>query len=262
MWTLVERRLRLLTAVLTALAGVIAVPSAPAAAAAPAVRRAPPARTAQAGAQIPNRVANFNICTRTVEGGLPPSVSQCYDLHKSEKIADEIERYRPQVIGLEEACVQQTDRVVDLLRRRGLRYHVQHNSVSDSPNRCGPFEGGSAFGNAILSAAPMTNRILHTYRTPGSSEPRAFVNVTTQVDGRPVALRQPARRGLRRRRGRSATGHGGCRGDRLRMGARRATARRGPADGPARVRAADAEAAGRSAVLPPLGKAATRLTGS
>ncbi|MFD8078776.1 endonuclease/exonuclease/phosphatase family protein [Streptomyces sp. NPDC059718] len=142
---------------------------------------------AQADKQWPNRVAQFNVCN---------PILHCGNLQVQDKparIAAEIARYKPQVIALEEVCVRQTQAVADVLSfKYGLKYYVQHNSVYSIARRCaGPGQGGgSSFGSALLSAAPITQAQPHVYRptNPPSTEPRGYVGVTTTVDGRSVRV--------------------------------------------------------------------------
>lgn len=58
-------------------------------------------------------------------------------------------------------------------------------SQVDRKGRCFPF--GTAYGNAVLSAAPITDSSNHHYVTP-SSEPRGYVELTTTVDGQQVRV--------------------------------------------------------------------------
>ncbi|NGN65550.1 endonuclease/exonuclease/phosphatase family protein [Streptomyces sp. A7024] len=128
-------------------------------------------------AAFANRVATFNVC------------NPCDQLTKAEVIAAEIATYRPQVIGLQEICVRQSARVRDILRSGyGLRYHLQHGSVVEHLGRCGgtPWDPGN-FGNAVLSAAPISSPVVQKYPR-GGSEPRGYVAVTTSVAGRQVRV--------------------------------------------------------------------------
>jgi endonuclease/exonuclease/phosphatase family metal-dependent hydrolase len=103
--------------------------------------------------------------------------------------AAEIATYAPQVIGLQEACEPEVARIRDYLERRhGLVYHVEYGTVLQNWGRCGgmPWSPG-AYGQAILSAAPMTDRVSVEY-PDGGSEDRGYIAVTTTVDGRPVRV--------------------------------------------------------------------------
>ncbi|MER6119161.1 endonuclease/exonuclease/phosphatase family protein [Streptomyces sp. NPDC001743] len=129
------------------------------------------------GKAVPNRVMTWNIC------------NPCKGSGQNAGRAAEIAAYAPQVIGLQEACVGDVERIRDHLRYRyGLVYHVEYGSVLRSWSRCGgvPWAPGG-FGQAILSAAPMTGRVNVEY-PEGGSEDRGYVAVTTLVDGRPVRV--------------------------------------------------------------------------
>ncbi|MGW2657505.1 endonuclease/exonuclease/phosphatase family protein [Streptomyces sp. NPDC001478] len=126
---------------------------------------------------VPNRVMTWNIC------------NPCKDGDPNAGRAAEIATYAPQVIGLQEACVGDVERIVERLRYRyGLTYHVTYGSVLRSWSRCGgvPWKPGG-FGQAILSAAPMTDTENVEY-ADGGSEDRGYLAVTTLVDGRPVRV--------------------------------------------------------------------------
>ncbi|WP_367318765.1 endonuclease/exonuclease/phosphatase family protein [Streptomyces sp. HUAS ZL42] len=103
--------------------------------------------------------------------------------------AAEIAMYAPQVIGLQEACVRDVESIRDYLENlHGLVYHVEYGTVLRNWGRCGgvPWSPG-AFGQAILSAAPMTDRVNVEY-PDGGSEDRGYMAVTTMVGGRPVRV--------------------------------------------------------------------------
>jgi endonuclease/exonuclease/phosphatase family metal-dependent hydrolase len=124
---------------------------------------------------VPNRVMTWNICN-------PCEVSNV------DRAAD-IATYAPQVIGMQEACVRDVERIRDYLENlHGLVYHVEYGSVLRSWGRCGgvPWNPG-AFGQAILSAAPMTDRVNVEY-PDGGSEDRGYMAVTTKVGDRPVRV--------------------------------------------------------------------------
>ncbi|MGN5630631.1 endonuclease/exonuclease/phosphatase family protein [Streptomyces sp. AC154] len=125
---------------------------------------------------VPNRVMTWNICNPCGSG-------------QNAGRAAEIATYAPQVIGLQEACVGDVERIRDHLRYLyGLVYHVEYGSVLKSWSRCGgvPWSPGG-FGQAILSAAPMIDRETVEY-PEGGSEDRGYMAVTTLVDGRPVRV--------------------------------------------------------------------------
>ncbi|WP_105967709.1 endonuclease/exonuclease/phosphatase family protein [Streptomyces geranii] len=124
---------------------------------------------------VPNRVMTWNICN-------PCETS---NVDRAAQIAE----YAPQVIGLQEACVRDVEAIRDYLENlHGLVYHVEYGTVLESWGRCGgvPWSPG-AFGQAILSAAPMTDRVTVEY-PDGGSEDRGYVAVTTVVGGRPVRV--------------------------------------------------------------------------
>ncbi|PZT71763.1 endonuclease/exonuclease/phosphatase family protein [Streptomyces sp. AC1-42W] len=126
---------------------------------------------------VPNRVMTWNICNPCRGGG------------QNGGRAAEIATYAPQVIGLQEACVGDVERIRDYLRYRyGLAYHVEYGSVLPSWSRCGgvPWAPGG-YGQAILSAAPMTDPVKVEY-PDGGSEDRGYLAVTTLVDGLSVRV--------------------------------------------------------------------------
>ncbi|MFD7768945.1 endonuclease/exonuclease/phosphatase family protein [Streptomyces sp. NPDC059787] len=127
------------------------------------------------GDVVPNRVMTWNLCN--------PCETSNVDR------AAEIATYAPQVIGVQEACVRDVERIRDYLRRLyGLVYHVEYGTVLRNWGRCGgvPWSPG-AFGQAILSAAPMTDRV-HVEYPDGGSEDRGYMAVTTTVGGRSVRV--------------------------------------------------------------------------
>ncbi|MGB8945613.1 MAG: endonuclease/exonuclease/phosphatase family protein [Streptomyces sp.] len=124
---------------------------------------------------VPNRVMTWNICNPCAES----------DVDRAAEIA----RRAPQVIGLQEACVGDVERIRDYLEYlHGLVYHVEYGSVLRSWGRCGgvPWSPGG-FGQAVLSAAPMTDRVNVEY-PDGGSEERGYMGVTTSVGGRSVRV--------------------------------------------------------------------------
>ncbi|WP_051704839.1 MULTISPECIES: endonuclease/exonuclease/phosphatase family protein [unclassified Streptomyces] len=123
----------------------------------------------------PNRVMTWNICN-PCEGS---------NVHRAAEIAT----YAPQVIGLQEACVSDVERIRTYLKRlHGLVYHVEYGSVLHSWGRCGgaPWNPGG-YGQAILSAAPMTGHVNAEY-PDGGSEDRGYMAVTTTVGGQSVRV--------------------------------------------------------------------------
>ncbi|MFG2621852.1 endonuclease/exonuclease/phosphatase family protein [Streptomyces sp. NPDC048507] len=126
---------------------------------------------------VPERVGTWNICNPC--GGLGQDFGR----------AREIAARAPQVIGLQEACVRDVEEIRRYLKEvYGLVYRVEYGSVLRSWNRCGglPWRPGG-FGQAILSAAPMTDRVSVEY-PDGGSEDRGYLAVTTLVGGRPVRV--------------------------------------------------------------------------
>ncbi|WP_306334731.1 endonuclease/exonuclease/phosphatase family protein [Streptomyces sp. KL118A] len=126
-------------------------------------------------AVVPNRVMTWNLCN-------PCDVSNI-------DRAAEIATYAPQVIGLQEACARDVERIRDYLEVfYRLDYHVQYGTVLQDWGRCGgvPWSPGG-FGQAILSAAPMTDRVNVEY-PDGGSEDRGYLAVTTTVGGRSVRV--------------------------------------------------------------------------
>lgn len=124
---------------------------------------------------VPNRVMTWNICN-------PCGVSNV-------DRAAEIATYAPQVIGLQEACVRDVERIRDYLQSlHGLVYHVEYGTVLQDWGRCGgvPWSPG-AFGQAVLSAAPMSDRVSVEY-PDGGSEDRGYMAVTTVVGGQRVRV--------------------------------------------------------------------------
>lgn len=128
-----------------------------------------------AGEVVPNRVMTWNLCNPCEKSNVDR--------------AAEIATYAPQVIGLQEACTGDVKRIRDLLESLyGLVYHVEYGAVLQNWGRCGgvPWSPGG-FGQALLSAAPMTDRVLVEY-PDGGSEDRGYLAVTTTVDGRKVRV--------------------------------------------------------------------------
>ncbi|MEU0169663.1 endonuclease/exonuclease/phosphatase family protein [Streptomyces iakyrus] len=161
---------RLLAGAVLALCMVLVGPSAP-----NGGLFAGPRHAAAAGDVVSNRVMTWNICN-------PCTVS---DVDRAADIA----AYAPQVIGLQEACVRDVERIREYLENlHGLVYHVEYGSVLRKWGRCGgaPWSPG-AFGQAILSAAPMTDPVNVEY-PDGGSEDRGYMAVTTLVAGQPVRV--------------------------------------------------------------------------
>ncbi|MEU6289724.1 endonuclease/exonuclease/phosphatase family protein [Streptomyces sp. NPDC046988] len=124
---------------------------------------------------VPNRVMTWNLC------------NPC-DASNVDRAA-EIATYAPQVVGMQEACARDVEKIRDYLEVfYGLRYHVAYGSVLQNWSRCGgaPWNPGG-FGQALLSAAPMTDRVEVEY-PEGGSEDRGYMAVTTTVGGQSVRV--------------------------------------------------------------------------
>ncbi|WP_306970964.1 endonuclease/exonuclease/phosphatase family protein [Streptomyces afghaniensis] len=164
------RGMRLLAGAMTVACMVLVGPSAPSGAVS---GRALPVTAVREA--VPNRVMTWNICN-------PCNVSNVGR-------AAEIAAYAPQVIGFQEACVRDVERIREYLERlHGLVYHVEYGTVLQDWGRCGglPWSPG-AFGQAVLSAAPMTDRAGAEY-PDGGSEDRGYMAVTTTVGGQSVRV--------------------------------------------------------------------------
>lgn len=149
---------------------VLSGPSAPSGALDAGSAPAKPTRKA-----VPNRVMTWNLCNPCETG--------------NDDRAAEIAKYAPQVVGLQEACVGDVEKIRDYLENlHGLVYHVEYGPVLKSWGRCGgaPWNPGG-YGEAILSAAPMTDVVAREY-PDGGSEDRGYMEVTTTVGGRKVRL--------------------------------------------------------------------------
>ncbi|MFD3472456.1 endonuclease/exonuclease/phosphatase family protein [Streptomyces sp. NPDC058682] len=128
------------------------------------------------GAVVSDRVGTWNMCNPCGSGN---------DFGR----ATEIATYAPQVIALQEACVRNVERIRRYLEELyGLVYRVEYGTVLRNWNRCGglPWRPGG-YGQAILSAAPMTDRVSIEY-PDGGSEDRGYLAVTTLVSGRSVRV--------------------------------------------------------------------------
>lgn len=124
---------------------------------------------------VPGRVMTWNLCNPCETG--------------NDDRAAEIARFAPQVVGLQEACVGDVEKIREYLENlHGLVYHVEYGDVLQNWGRCGgaPWNPGG-YGQAILSAAPMTDVVTKEY-PDGGSEDRGYMEVTTTVDGRSVRL--------------------------------------------------------------------------
>ncbi|GLF92879.1 endonuclease/exonuclease/phosphatase family protein [Streptomyces yaizuensis] len=164
------RGMRLLAGAMTLACMVLVGPSAPSGALAGSLP-VEPVRDV-----VPNRVMTWNIC------------NPCGDEGNAGRAA-EIATYAPQVIGMQEACVRDVEKIREYLRNRyGLVYHVEYGTVLRKRSRCGgmPWWPG-AYGQAVLSAAPMTDHVNVEY-PDGGSEDRGYMAVTTTVGGKPVRV--------------------------------------------------------------------------
>ncbi|CAL9658608.1 hypothetical protein SUDANB126_06908 [Streptomyces sp. enrichment culture] len=124
---------------------------------------------------VPNRVMTWNLCNPCEES----------DADRAAEIA----AYAPQVVGVQEACVRDVERIRDYLENlHGLVYHVEYGTVLQSWSRCGgvPWNPG-AYGQAVLSVAPMKDLVSVEY-PDGGSEDRGYMAVTTTVGGRSVRV--------------------------------------------------------------------------
>lgn len=124
---------------------------------------------------VPNRIMTWNLCNPCDESNVDR--------------AAEIAAYAPQVVGLQEACVRDVERIRDhLANLHGLDYHVEYGPVLRNWSRCGgaPWKPGG-YGQALLSAAPMTDVVTAEY-PDGGSEDRGYIAVTTEVAGRTVRV--------------------------------------------------------------------------
>ncbi|MFI8193252.1 endonuclease/exonuclease/phosphatase family protein [Streptomyces sp. NPDC085946] len=164
------RGARLLAGALVAACMVLVGPSAPGGA-----FLAGPSPVEAAEDVVPNRVMTWNICNPCGES----------NVHRAAEIA----KYAPQVVGLQEACVRDVEGIRDhLANLHGLVYHVEYGTVLRKWGRCGgaPWRPG-AFGQAVLSAAPMSDPVNVEY-PDGGSEDRGYMAVTTTVGGRSVRV--------------------------------------------------------------------------
>ncbi|WP_189702020.1 endonuclease/exonuclease/phosphatase family protein [Streptomyces chromofuscus] len=124
---------------------------------------------------VPNRVMTWNMCNPCEESNVDR--------------AAEIAAYAPQVIGVQEACVRDVERIRGYLAsRHGLVYQVEYGPVLRNWSRCGglPWSPG-AYGQAVLSMASMTDPVNVEYPN-GGSEDRGYMAVTTTLGGRSVRV--------------------------------------------------------------------------
>ncbi|MET8903494.1 endonuclease/exonuclease/phosphatase family protein [Streptomyces sp. NPDC004538] len=124
---------------------------------------------------VANRVMTWNLCNPCKES----------NVHRAAEIAS----FAPQVLGVQEACVRDVEAIRDHLENlHGLVYHVEYGMVLEKRSRCGgtPWNPGG-FGQAILSAAPMSDPVGKEY-PEGGSEDRGYMAVTTEVGGQDVRV--------------------------------------------------------------------------
>ncbi len=77
---------------------------------------------------VPNRIMTWNLCNPCDESNVDR--------------AAEIAAYAPQVVGLQEACVRDVERIRDhLANLHGLDYHVEYGPVLRNWSRCGARRG-------------------------------------------------------------------------------------------------------------------------
>ncbi|MWA08384.1 endonuclease/exonuclease/phosphatase family protein [Streptomyces sp. BA2] len=123
---------------------------------------------AREAAVHPNRVATMNLFK---PGGRKPWTT-----------AQEIAKHAPQVVGLQEVCLRDTDAIVRHLKERGLTYYATVGPASQKFG-CGRRWGiRGSYGNVILSATPITDSGHQSY-PEGGSEGRSFVWANAVVDG-------------------------------------------------------------------------------
>ncbi|MEV4627835.1 endonuclease/exonuclease/phosphatase family protein [Micromonospora sp. NPDC049523] len=95
--------------------------------------------------------------------------------------AKEIARFKPQVLGMQEACREDVKKTVAILKSKyKLQYHIAYGTVRNDRANCGLF-GGNAFGQAIISAAPITKKG-NTLYADGGTEARGYMWVETTVN--------------------------------------------------------------------------------
>jgi len=126
------------------------------------------------GAQ-PNRVGTMNLWN---PGG-----------RAVDSAADVLARYKPQVVGLQEACTEDVIKLRNELRKRtGINYHAitaHFMPFYDTRHlgRCWDKNGrGGYSGIGMLTAAPITASGSHSYEK-GGTENRGYLWANTLVDG-------------------------------------------------------------------------------
>jgi endonuclease/exonuclease/phosphatase family metal-dependent hydrolase len=94
---------------------------------------------------------------------------------------DTIARYRPQVVALQETCIENSEAIVAGLRDRyGLNYHLKHGWVDRVPH-C------ERFGQATLTLPPMLEEVNAVYPMRGE-ERRGYTAVTVELAGKKVQV--------------------------------------------------------------------------
>jgi endonuclease/exonuclease/phosphatase family metal-dependent hydrolase len=103
--------------------------------------------------------------------------------------ADVLARYKPQVVGLQEACSKDVIKLRDKLRERtGINYHaITANFLpfydTKHVGRCWDASGdGGFYGIGMLTASPITASGSHSYEK-GGTENRGYLWANTLVDG-------------------------------------------------------------------------------
>ncbi|MES5819884.1 endonuclease/exonuclease/phosphatase family protein [Streptomyces sp. RG80] len=124
---------------------------------------------------VSNRVMTWNLCN--------PCEASNIDQ------ASEIATYAPQVVAVQESCMNDVEKIRDDLERfYGLVYHVEYGAVLRNWGRCGGAPWSPAgYGQALLSAAPMTDPVVVEY-PDGGSEDRGYMAVTTKLGGETVRV--------------------------------------------------------------------------
>lgn len=101
---------------------------------------------------VPDRVMTWNLCNPCDASNLDR--------------AAEIAAHAPQVIGMQEACARDVDRIRDYLEAfHGLVYHVAHGSVLQNWSRCGE-RPGIPGASARPSSRRRRSRTRSTSSTP------------------------------------------------------------------------------------------------
>ncbi|MGP3978556.1 endonuclease/exonuclease/phosphatase family protein [Streptomyces sp. 8N114] len=108
--------------------------------------------------------------------------------HSAHEQARQIARYRPGIIGFQEACKTKVDRIAKALREiHKLDYHVTYGTINRKRGQCGGVFKGGAYGQAMLTAAPAKDPVNVRYSN-GGSEPRGYMAVTVPIHGKDVRV--------------------------------------------------------------------------